>query len=83
MQRVFKEDIRPILEDSDQFLMRSVWDILTEYQVDMNWDMHICDWKIWVTLFTSTCSGYKFSQIFSKLYSFQLLIFLCIDNLHI
>ena len=58
MQRVFKKDIRPILEDSDQFLMRSVWDILTEYQVNMNWYIHMCDWNRWVPLFTSTYSGY-------------------------
>ena len=31
--RILKEDIRTILEDSDQILVRSRWDILT---VDMN-----------------------------------------------
>ena len=34
--RIFKEDIRPILEDRDQFLVRSRQDNLTEYQFDMN-----------------------------------------------
>ena len=34
--RIFKEDIRSVLEDKDQFLVKSGQDSLTEYRVDMN-----------------------------------------------
>ena len=34
--RIFKEDIRPVLEDKDQFLVKSRRGSLTEYRVDMN-----------------------------------------------
>ena len=34
--RIFKEDIRPVLEDKDRFLVKSRRDSLTEYRVDMN-----------------------------------------------